>query len=142
MGEYDNRNNDPQTSDSNSAQNAGNTTSQSGQQQQGQNATGQSGAGYGDQGGQGATGQSGSGSSGVSQGGQQADGGFANDDESRGGPPTGEQLGDDTGGLTSDQGARSGQGGMQQDALGSASGSDLEDDGSDNLQDQNSSGAV
>jgi hypothetical protein len=123
MGEYD-KSNDPQTGNSTSAQNAGNMSGQQGQQQQ-------SGVGYGDQQSQGIAGQ-----------GERADGGFSNDDESRGGPPTGESI-DDTGGLTSDQGARSGQGGMQQDATGSAAGSDMDDEeDSDTLQDQNSSGAV
>lgn len=129
MGDQYNQSNDPQTGNSTSAQNAGNQDS--GQlEQQGERAEGgfdrqqgQSGAGYGDQG-------------------QQGQGGMANDDESRGGPPTGEQIGDDTGGLTSDEGSRTG-GGMQQDAMGAAEGSEMEEDeDSDTLQGQTSSGAV
>lgn len=102
------------------------------QQNQGQSSIGQSGAGYGDQGGQGATGQSGTGSLGQ-QG--QTDTGMPNDDRDS----TNEtQSADDTGGLTTGQNDRSGQGGMQQDAIGSAEGSELdyEDEDNDTLEDQ------
>lgn len=101
-----------------------------GQQTQGSGAIGQSGVGYGDQGGQGATGQSGTGSMGQ-QG--QTDTGMPGNDRDQ---SDSAQSGDDTGGLTTGEDGRSGQGGMQQDAIGSAEGSELDDEDSDTLEDQ------
>lgn len=156
MGEQNNYDNDPRTGESGNAQNAGNMTSGEGRQQDqsmagqrnegtpGMSQLGQTdGSGYGSNDGNsgesGGFGQQNQSGAGYGDQGMSGQGGFPNDDESRGGPPTGENL-DDTGGLTSDHGARTGQGGMQQDALGAASGSEMNDD--DLLEDQNSSGAV
>ena len=117
MGEYDN-------------DRAQNNAANDGQQTQDSSFVGQSGAGYGNHGGQGATGQSGTGSMGQ-QG--QTDTGMPNDDRD---PSDAAQSLDDTGGLTTEQDDQSGQGGMQQDAIGSAEGSELDDEASDTLEDQ------